>query len=172
MQTTLQTGQVIETTTPDEMRTLLREIAEYQYSMQGPANVFDIEVALVATAAGLVAEVDVFEVPMGYTMSINRIHINAAGVTPLAPLAAGYLQFFTGDSGVPSNMWMFVPASGTQVAPVVITESETSGRQLRGGQRILIAGASFAANQRLYVTMQCKLQPWDFSKTTFSQTDH
>lgn len=161
METVLKAGASIDVLSPSDLREVLREMLDDMREVREPASVFDIELPIVATGAGVVVLTQIFDIPMGYACTIHRLHIMAAGATPLAPLAAGYLYFSRNDDS-PMNVWGFVPPVGTTaVAPYENDWGGDAARFIRGGSGIMVYGAGFAANQRLYVTMQIKLEKWE-----------
>ena len=139
------------------------EMLDQLYDVREPAHIFDIEVKLTATAAGLIVEQPIWEAfPLGYQVTLHRWHVNAPGATPAAPLsnAAYYLMFYRNDSSQ-NNLFMFFPVSGTQIAPVVVEEGSSGGRVLRGGSQIVVVGGGFPANQVIYINLQVKLERLD-----------
>lgn len=157
----LQAGHDIDVLTPDELKEILAEMLASMQDVEAPANVFDVEFKMTADAAGVFSLKEIFDIPLGYMMTIHRYHINAPGATPAAPLgAAGNYLFFTRNNDSPNDMFMFLPVSGNQIAPVVIAEGSYDARMLRGGTRFMVYGAGFTAGQILYMNFQVKLELW------------
>jgi len=159
MKTRLNAGSEIDILSQGELRDELERLLDLYQQVAPESSVFDVETRLVADGAGAIAATEIFDIPLGYLLTVHRYHLNAPGVTPAAPLsgAAYWLMVFRNDPSL-SNLFMFFPVSGTVISPVVVTEGGDA-RILRGGTKIVVTGGGFPANQAIYMNLQCQLTP-------------
>lgn len=163
MEARLQAGQKIETLTQGELRTELEQLFSNIRDMTEPDDFFEIETTMQADSAGVIAQKELYKVRPGFQMALHRYHINAPGATPATPLqtVGAYLFFARNDVSAPGNIFMFIPGSTSQIAPVVIVEGNYSAKVMKGGTTFVCGGGGFVANQVLNISFQCKLSKWD-----------
>jgi hypothetical protein len=110
--------------------------------------------------------VPVYRVPTGRRVDINRISLSSPGVTPAAPLAAGWI-IATADTGnnPPIYIW---PDNPPNVLPAVYDNGDSAPR-LVGGQRLMLTGAALTVGMEIVCFLQVRL--WsDYPQSRTSET--
>ena len=108
--------------------------------------------SLIADASGLIGggsvqgSVKLFHVQQGAEANIERISVSSPQYTPASPLSTGWLIF-----AVSGRTEMFLPNSGTQIAPTLY--EATIGIRLKQNDSFTVWGGGFAAGTTLNVSI-------------------
>lgn len=170
----LQNGAEIDTLTASELKEELKSILKAIADINIDFDVLDLEGTqgtgivgvgaingIQANGAGVISKAELFKVGPGFRGVIHRIHVNAPGVTPIAPLVAGtgWLTFSRNDDN-PANLFEFLPNTGAHNPPGVSPLAPTTllggsdAKVIGPGQSVVVSGAGLAANQQFYITTQ------------------
>lgn len=160
--TTLAIGQEIDIPTREEMDAASDRViaallpAHIEPLIERPAVIVNVDAGglLGGGAGGPGAEI--YRVPTGYCVDIERLGLSSPGVTPAAPLAAGWVIAVTDSTSSPPD-FTFPGAGTTTVLPDIRVDGGPGSARLNGGQRLLLVGAGLTANLEIQVRLQVRL---------------
>lgn len=168
MKVALKAGAEVDFLSPPEYKAEMDRLRQ-EIRRQAAPNLLEFSVSFAADAAGVVGGglggpgAVLFTAPVGISAKIHRVQITGAGVTPIAPLAVGWLALYRTNPSL-STLLEFTPALGSvNTLPWVVTRGQHDAPLLRSGERLVVAGAAITAG--LQMGCQLHVQQMDDSTT-------
>ena len=157
MKTRIAAGATIETVTPDEFKTILRQVLGEASSeiRKGPQTERPIDgITLDANGNGTL---DVYLVPAGMEFALHRLYIGDDTHTPAAPYtsAAGYAYILRNTE--PLDFVNFNSAAGG--LPCLALWSDTGALRYRNNEKLSVQFVGGPASASVVVRAQGTLQP-------------